>query len=214
MNGFDTIIWDWNGTLLNDTDICIESINCLLSDRKLPLLTREKYLETFGFPVIDYYKRIGFDLEKEPFEIPARQYIEIYTSKIKDCRLHNSAEQILAFFKGKGIRQFILSASELGILEKSINHFNIRSFFDDFIGLDNHFASSKTELGLKLFRNQGVKPDRACFIGDTTHDFEVATSLGCKCVLVADGHQSLSRLKKTGATVFEKLEMITELFEQ
>jgi phosphoglycolate phosphatase len=212
MKGFDTIIWDWNGTLLNDIDICIESINCLLSDRKLPLLSREKYLDIFGFPVIDYYKRIGFDLQKEPFEIPARQYIEIYTSKIKACCLHNSAVQVLTFFKNKGFRQLILSASELNILEESVDHFNIRNFFETFMGLDNHFATSKTELGLQLFRNLDINPDKACFIGDTTHDFEVAAMLGCKCILVAEGHQSFSKLKDTGTIVIEKLEMITELF--
>jgi phosphoglycolate phosphatase len=213
MKGFDTIIWDWNGTLLNDIDICIESINCLLSDRKLPLLSRDKYLDIFGFPVIDYYKRLSFDFEKEPFEIPARQYIEIYTSKIGECRLHNSAIQVLNFFKTRGFRQLILSASELTILEESILHFNIQNFFEDFTGLDNHFATSKTELGLQLFENLKINPHSACFIGDTTHDFEVATALGCQCILVADGHQSISRLKETRTTVVEKLELIIELFE-
>jgi phosphoglycolate phosphatase len=214
MIGFDTIIWDWNGTLLNDTDVCIESINSLLSDRKLPLLTREKYLDTFGFPVIDYYNRIGFDFNKEPFEIPARQYIDIYSSKITECRLHDSAIQVLTFFKSKGFRQLILSASELGILEKSIDHFNIRHFFDGFSGLDNHFATSKTELGLKLFKNHCIEPDKACFIGDTTHDFDVAIALGCKSILVADGHQNFSKLNETDAIVIDKLEMITDFFRE
>jgi phosphoglycolate phosphatase len=216
MKGFDTIIWDWNGTLLNDVDICIESINGLLSDRKSPLLSREKYLDIFGFPVSDYYKRVGFDFEKEPFEIPANQYIEIYTSKISnnECQLHDSAIQVLTFFKNMGFRQFILSASELGILEKSIEHFGIRHFFDGFTGLDNHFATSKADLGLLLLQNQGIDHDKACFIGDTTHDFEVATALGCECILVADGHQNILKLKETGALVIEKLEMITDCFNQ
>jgi phosphoglycolate phosphatase len=212
MKDIDTIIWDWNGTLLNDIDICIESINSLLSNRGLPLLSREIYLETFGFPVVDYYKKIGFDFQKEPFEIPARQYIEIYTSKIKDCRLHDSTIQVLTFFKNRDYRQLILSASEHGILEDSINHFNINHFFEAFSGLDNHFATSKAELGLQLIHNRSIEPVRACFVGDTTHDFEVATALGCQCILVANGHQSISKLKNTGASVIEKLEMIMGLF--
>jgi len=213
MKDFDTIIWDWNGTLLNDIDICIESINCLLSDRKLPLLSRDKYLDIFGFPVIDYYKRLGFDFEKEPFEVPARQYIEIYSSKIKESHLHDSAVPVLTYFKNRGYRQLILSASELTILQESICHFNIQGFFEDFTGLDNHFATSKTELGMQLFRNLSIDPKKACFIGDTTHDFEVAKALGCQCILIADGHQSLSKLKETGTIVIRKLEMITEFFD-
>jgi phosphoglycolate phosphatase len=213
MKGFDTIIWDWNGTLLNDIDICIESINCLLTDRKLPLLSREKYLELFGFPVIEYYKKIGFDFQKEPFEIPAKQYVDIYTSKIVNCLLHDSAIEVLTFFKNKGFRQMLLSASELGILEKSINHFNLLSFFETITGLDNLFASSKTEIGFRLFKDFSIVPEKTCFIGDTIHDFEVANILGCQCILVADGHQSFSKLKGSGAFVTEKLKLIPTLLD-
>jgi phosphoglycolate phosphatase len=68
---FDSIIWDWNGTLLNDVEVAINSINRLLYDRNLVPLTLERYLDVFTFPVQDYYEVIGFDLINEPFEIPA-----------------------------------------------------------------------------------------------------------------------------------------------
>jgi len=214
MNGINTIIWDWNGTLLNDTDICIETINCLLSDRKLPIVSRKKYLELFGFPVIDYYKKIGFDFDKEPFEIPAHQYIDIYTSKIKECQLHRSALEVLTYFKNRGFRQMILSASELTVLEHSINYFNIIHYFEAITGLNNHFATSKAELDLNMFRQIRIVPEEACLIGDTSHDFEVATQLGCQCILVANGHQSFKKLKKIGRIVVKKLELIPDHFNQ
>ena len=60
---YESIIWDWNGTLLNDVRIAIDSINYLLLDRKLVPLTLERYLEVFTFPVQNYYEQIGFDLK-------------------------------------------------------------------------------------------------------------------------------------------------------
>ncbi|MCK4288095.1 MAG: HAD hydrolase-like protein, partial [Bacteroidales bacterium] len=60
-----TIIWDWNGTLLNDIDICINSINILLEHRNIENLTKEIYKEIFTFPVKDYYSKAGFDFTKE-----------------------------------------------------------------------------------------------------------------------------------------------------
>jgi len=42
-------------------------------------------------------------------------------------------------------------------------------------------------------------------IGDTVHDFEVATELGCKCVLIANGHQSCEILQSTGVLVLDRL---------
>jgi len=212
MNGITAIIWDWNGTLLNDTGICIESINTLLNDRNLPLLDRNKYLDVFGFPVIDYYQRIGFDFNAEPFDIPAMQYINLYTQKVKECSLHNTAIATLDFFRRKGVKQLLLSASEIGILENSIAHFKIAHFFDGIAGLDNHYATSKTEIGKQLLTSHGILPENACLIGDTTHDFEVAKEIGCRCVLVADGHQSAIKLKETGAVVVDTLENVKRLF--
>jgi phosphoglycolate phosphatase len=212
MEGVSAIIWDWNGTLLNDTDSCIETINSLLNDRNLPLLDRKRYLDVFGFPVIDYYKRIGFDFTIEPFDIPAMQYIDLYTQKVKDCALHDSAIAVLEFYRSKGFKQLVLSASEIGILENSIAHFNIDHFFDGIAGLDNHYATSKTEIGKRLLTAHAIPPENACLIGDTTHDFEVAQQIGCRCLLVADGHQPAYKLKQTGAVVVEKLEEVMRLF--
>lgn len=212
MDQVNTIIWDWNGTLLNDTDICVETINCLLEDRGLPQINRKKYLENFGFPVIDYYRRIGFDFNVEPFDIPAMQYINLYTQKVEKCRLHEATLPVLNFFYSKGFNQLLLSASEVGILQTSISHFKIANFFNGLAGLDNHFATSKTEIGVQMLNSHHIKPNNACLIGDTIHDFEVAQVMGCHCILVADGHQPLSKLMETGALVVEKLNEVRSIF--
>jgi phosphoglycolate phosphatase len=71
-----SIIWDWNGTLLNDLDFCISTINILLKKRELPLLNHYSYKEVFSFPVKDYYQAVGFDFSKEDFAIPAQEFID------------------------------------------------------------------------------------------------------------------------------------------
>ena len=63
----ETIIWDWNGTLLNDLRLCVKTINSLLEKRSLPVLTTSSYKEVFSFPVKDYYEKVGFDFSKEDF---------------------------------------------------------------------------------------------------------------------------------------------------
>ena len=55
---YDTIIWDWNGTLLNDVDMCINCMNQLLQPRNIALLDHKKYQEVFTFPVQDYYEKM------------------------------------------------------------------------------------------------------------------------------------------------------------
>ena len=65
-----SIIWDWNGTLVDDAPVFINIMNFFLSQRNLPLITLEDYRRSFVFPVKNYYKNLGFDFSKESFLFP------------------------------------------------------------------------------------------------------------------------------------------------
>ena len=204
----NTIIWDWNGTLLNDTDYCVSTMNALLADRELPLLNTKKYREVFSFPVKDYYQTIGFDFTKEDFSIPAHQYIDLYNRGFDQCSLQESTVEVLSFFRAKGVRQFVLSAMEHEMLEKTLNQKGILHFFEGVAGLTDHYAVSKVDQGKMLMKNFGIEQAKTWLIGDTVHDFEVADALGITCVLVAEGHQSAERLYKTDAKVIRNLQQL------
>lgn len=205
-----TIIWDWNGTLLNDLDFCIATINSLLGKRNLPLLDRDSYQENFTFPVKDYYAAIGFDFSKEEFEIPAREFIDKYDAGVKTCKLHENAIDVLSHFKRKNTRQFVLSAMQQNMLEQTLKHNSIFDYFEGVYGLDNHYAVSKIERGKQLLSQYTIDKNTTWIIGDTNHDFEVAKSLGIKCILIADGHQSGKRLKRSDATVISELKLLLQ----
>ena len=200
-----TIIWDWNGTLLNDLDICISTINVLLKKRDLPLLDRGSYKEVFSFPVKDYYQAVGFDFEKEDFAIPAREFIDLYDCRVSECNLHSLAVEVLTHMKSKGYRQFVLSAMKQNMLEETLKQNGIFHFFEGIAGLNDHYAVSKIERGIQLINQFKIDKKDAVIIGDTIHDYEVAKELDLKCLLITDGHQSADRLKETGAKTISGL---------
>lgn len=206
-----SIIWDWNGTLLNDLDFCISIINKLLQKRNLTLLNQSSYRNIFSFPVKDYYAAIGFDFSKEDFSIPAQEFIDLYDAGVKNCVLHNSAIEVLTHFRNRGKRQFVVSAMKQNMLEQTLKQNNIFNFFEGIVGLDNHYAVSKIESGVQLLSKFNIEKENATIIGDTIHDFEVAENLGIKCILIADGHQSENRLRQTGANIIPSLKKITEI---
>lgn len=206
-----SIIWDWNGTLLNDLDFCISTINTLLQKRQLDLLDRFSYKEVFSFPVKDYYEAIGFDFSKEDFSIPAQEFIDLYNSGVARCRLHPAAAEVLEHFKNMGLRQFVLSAMQQNMLEETLKHQHIFNYFEGVAGLNDHYAVSKIERGEQLIERFKINKAQATIIGDTNHDFEVAEQLEIDCILVADGHQSEDRLKATGAKVIDNLKQLKSL---
>jgi phosphoglycolate phosphatase len=205
------IIWDYNGTLLNDLAIGVLSINQMLEPRNLPLLTTEKYREVFTFPVKDYYESVGFNFEKEDWDATAKEFIANYTALLPQSTIFPEAKELLSFFAENGKKQFILSAMEQNMLLDSAKSENITNYFTEISGIDNIYASSKIENGKSLIAKYQLLPNEVCLLGDTSHDYEVAKELGCDCILVAAGHQSYEKLKETGCpNVVNHLKQITQ----
>ncbi len=199
------ILWDWNGTLFDDAWLCRQILNELLSARAKPTVDHERYQEVFGFPVKDYYRKVGFDFSAEPFEKPAREFIARYEARRLECSMRREARDVLESICEAGIKQSVLSAYEQSALEQIVEHFGVTEFFSCIRGLDNPYAAGKIDLGRQMILDLDLDPSSLVLVGDTTHDFEVARELGMGCVLVPGGHHSRARLESCGATVVESL---------
>jgi phosphoglycolate phosphatase len=195
------VIWDFNGTLINDIDPVVTSVNTQLTQRGLPAVTAEHYREVFGFPVEDYYRRLGLTFETETIADLAEGFFAEYTPKLKGCSLHEGILEALDHLAILGMRQFVLSAMEQGMLREMICHAGIDGFFEGVYGLANQEGASKITRGEELLRDFDIDPATALLIGDTDHDAEVGDALGVKTVLVATGHQAEHRLRATQARV-------------
>jgi len=205
LNKYKYIIWDWNGTLLNDVDYCVGCMNQLLSERKMPQLTKERYQEIFTFPVQDYYQKLGFDFQKESFSIVGHAFMDLYFKDLHTCELHPEAKQVLSYFKEKSLQQFILSAMEHHSLIELIDKMNIAHYFSGVYGIDNHLAAGKIDRARNMIEEHGIDVSQALLIGDTIHDKEVADELGCDMVFIAIGHQSKNKLQKESNEVLNSL---------
>lgn len=200
-DNFQTVIWDWNGTLLDDVDICVRSINILLEKRNLPVLDRNRYRELFNFPVSDYYQKIGFDYAKENYEALAGEYMELYFRHLPGASLTTDVVRLLQAFASAGCNQMIISAMRQEDLDASVFRFGIRSYFSGIFGARDHFANGKIEHARSVFHELNIEPDQAILLGDTCHDAELASALGCQCILFSNGHFARHRLLPCGYPV-------------
>ena len=205
-----TILWDFNGTLLDDAHICIDAINILLRNRGKREIDMQTYRKIFTFPVREYYIRAGFDFIAEPFEKPAMEFIDHYDIMVRKARLFDDVEPSLKKIKERGCQQMVLSAMQQDFLDVLIDELGVRKYFGQVSGIDNHYADGKTETARKLVN--GLQGE-VLLIGDTLHDFEVASELGIGIILVARGHQSRERLEATGAAVVATLGEVVEMLK-
>ena len=198
------ILWDYNGTILDDVDAGIASVNKLLRDRKLKTLDSvDEYHAVFTFPVINYYKKLGFDFERESFDIIAELWIAEYSEQLKKCTLRDGVREMLSELSQKGLRQSVISAADDSMLKAQLSSYGITHFFDEICGIEGIKAESK----LHIARSWREKhPDAAAlFIGDTLHDLDTARAASADCVLVCGGHQSEADLMSAGVPVVKTI---------
>ena len=211
--GYKHIIWDWNGTLLNDRQFCIKIMNGVLSRRDMDEMTEEWCLDNFCVPLKDYYVKLGFDFDKEPFSISGTEFIHQYMKRIHEPDLHLYAQESLKYFQNNKLSQSLLSASSRTMLNEILQYHDIHDYFIKIVGQDDHYAHGKESSGKAWMDELDCGPHEVLLIGDTIHDKEVADAIGADCVLVCHGHVSRWRLEETGASVFENLKGVINWFE-
>ncbi len=200
------LVWDWNGTLLDDLKQSMHALNEVCKACNKEAITDvDLYRRYFQFPVKEYYRKVGFDFEVTPFEYLAKIYMDDYQPKSISAPLHQDALLCLNTIKQLGYDQYLLSASDLTYLQKQLSYHCLQPYFKKIYGLDNIHAKSKVALAHQFVKEQQVDVKDVYFIGDSVHDFEVASSVGCHCILIANGHEHIDKLKACGCEVYDDL---------
>ena len=205
---YSHLIWDFNGTILDDVRLGIDSVNAMLARRGLPTLPDEEaYRRVFGFPIEAYYRRLGFDFEREDYAtVLAPEWVALYMAGESACPLREGVINALRSIRDCGVRQIVLSATNLPQLQAQLTRLGLASEFEEILGLDNIHAHSKKTLAVAWKeRHPRAVP---LFLGDTLHDADVADAIGADCILLSGGHQDRERLAARGKTVIDSLDEV------
>lgn len=190
------VIFDYNGTILYDTDLCVEALNHLRATHDLTPFSEADYRRQFQFPIMSFYEQIGFDFEKESFDQLGVRYIEHYVKNLHRCAVYEGLRDLLKELQKRQIKTAILTALNQDLLMDQLSIFDLNGYFSATFGLPDHRAHSKIERGRELIEHLGVCPSETIVVGDTLHDLEVAEALGAEALLLADGHQDEERLRQ------------------
>jgi phosphoglycolate phosphatase len=204
-----TIIWDWNGTLLNDIDYNINVVNILLKRRGQRILARDEYRMLKKVPIKQFYNNIGINVTNDNvFSEIIKEYWTIYNDNYMQLELNENAENILRKIQKNGIKNYLLSLTNNKELIKQIDLFDIKGYFEKIIGSSDLEARNKIDRAKELIEKERINIKETLFIGDVINDHEVAEKLGMQCILYSNGHQKIDRNKKF--IVIEDLDKINE----
>ena len=202
------ILWDWNGTLLDDTDAALKTLNIMIAERGGQPIEMPFYLDNFAFPVRPFYDKIGIVArDEDEWNYIAREYHEVYLRQQK--ALNRGAFAALEAAKAAGCRQSIVSALRQDLLEEETKRYGVAGYFDYLYGSNNLDGASKLSRARELMARLATSDERRAagggssfvLIGDALHDKEVADALGIPCVMCAQGSHAAWRLRAVAPTV-------------
>ena len=195
------IVWDWNGTIVDDAFLFVKIMNSVLDDYDLPNISLQYYKQTFCFPIQNYWHSLGFRFNKKQFNVVNKVFIQRYKKALFEPLLHKNIVSVFGELRRRGLSQFVLSASPRPLLVSSIKHYNIGGFFSSAWGVNNLNAEGKKSLALNLIKSSKIRAEETLMIGDTEYDYRVARAVGFTPLLVSCGHFNKKRLSCLDAPV-------------
>ena len=202
------VIFDWNGTLVNDTDVFVDVLNVLLDRRKINRINLQIYRDLFCFPIIDFYKKIGLDVSRDEFSQLKKEFVSEYEKRKYRAKLFPETIDILDRLLKNNIGLSVLSASNQNTLNDLVQYYSIAGFFQHIVGVNNYIADGKIQQGIKLLDSIDSNKTDLLMIGDTNLDYAVSQELGVDCVLISHGHQSIKQLELCNNTIIQSFDVL------
>lgn len=203
------VFFDFNGTLLDDLDLCCEIEFTMMSSYGLKPYTMKEYCDKFYFPVKNYYHDVGF--KDEDYPMLAEFFMKSYSERwLGETKLFSGCKDALLNLKKKGYKLYCLSATKYGLLKEQLKFLNILECFDDICGARDNMAHGKIDYGKAFIFEHKIDPAETIMVGDTEHDYETADALGFKCIMFSKGHCSRWRLEKLPCPICDSYSQIVE----
>ncbi|MFY1634394.1 HAD family hydrolase [Solwaraspora sp. WMMB335] len=198
------LVWDWNGTLLDDLALVVASTNHAIATVDGPVLTAEQHRTAFRRPVADYYAEVlGRVVDAEEFGRLDRIFHDAYRAGLTTCALAEDAERALRGWAGTQSLLSMWFHDELVLL---VETYGLSATFRRIDGLRTEVGGDRKAAHLDQHLSQlGVDPVTTVLIGDSIDDADAAEAVGASCVLYTGGFTDPDRLRARGVPVAESL---------
>ncbi|MFE7615407.1 HAD family hydrolase [Streptomyces sp. NPDC057496] len=210
------LVWDWNGTLLDDNVAVVGATNAAFGEIGLEPITLEQYREMYCVPIPRFYERLLGRLPTEAeWERMDGVFHRHYTEQRAACGLTEGAEELLAQWRLAGRSQSLLSMYGHDELVPVVRGYGIEPHFVRVDGRTGPSGGSKARhMERHLAALEGISPQHTVVIGDAVDDAVAAAHVGAKAVLYTGGSHSRASLEAAGVPVVDSLAEAAHLAER
>lgn len=203
------IIWDWNGTLLDDLPVVVGAVDHTVRRLGGDPVTHDDYRDHYTRPVRLLYERLtGHTLTDAEWRMIDREFHRVYHDRVHEVELAEHAVAALDSVLSVGQTQSLLSMYAHPELVDVVDRFDIGHYFihvQGLVGLPGGRKAEHLERHLADLRTRGVEAGTTVMIGDTPDDAHAAADHGIPCVLYDGGSHHRRDLEQVGVPVVDSL---------
>ncbi|MEU8223245.1 HAD hydrolase-like protein [Kribbella sp. NPDC048915] len=209
------VVWDWNGTLLNDNHAVLAAVNGVCAGFGRGELTWAEWQAAYARPMrLSYEQILGRRLDDTEWAQVDKLYHDRYDEILHTCELAADALDALRACAASGRTQSLLSMWFHARLTPTVEQYGLTSYFTRIDGLPGEVGGgSKADSLIRHLDAQQLDPADVVLIGDVVDDAEAARSAGTHCVLVTTGAMTPDSLQTTGAPVATSITQALNLLE-
>ncbi|WP_422737078.1 HAD family hydrolase [Micromonospora sp. WMMD729] len=198
------LVWDWNGTLLNDLSLVVAATNAVFASVGGPTVTLEEHRTRFRRPIADYYAEVlGQAVDDEAFGRLDRIFHDAYRDGLTTCELAADARTAMAAWDGS---QSLLSMWFHEELVPTVHTYGLTGHFTRVDGLRATVGGDRKAESLRQHLAElGVDGSAVVLIGDSIDDADAALAVGGRAVLYTGGFTDPARLRASGHPVADTL---------
>lgn len=201
--GYQTVLFDMDGTILNTLSDITDSINHMLREMGYPLRTEDEVRAFLGNGSMALVKKsLGDGTGEDQAQRAFRLYRSWYAdhADIKTSPYEGIAE-LMRKLREKGIKAAVASNKpEATVRLLCDRHFPglVNACVGD---VDSRRRKPYPDMIDAVLQDMGADKDRAVYIGDTEVDVQTARNAGLACISVSWGFRLRRQLEESGASV-------------
>lgn len=213
-------VFDWNGTLFDDTPATLKATNACLCSFGRPEIDMHTMQETFSFPLIHFYERMGVSVDDylARAEAESAVYLDCYEKCKHECGIMEGSVELLEWLTEKDVHCMILSNHLQTHLDVDVDMLGLTGYMRHISGNETKATITKglsKQIRLEAYmKEHGYTADKAFIIGDSHEEPELAKRLGLLGISISGGLLSAARLEKYKADyIVHKLAEVRPILE-
>lgn len=208
-----TVVYDWNGTLLDDVGISFDCFLITLEMLGAKPPTLEEYKNNYDIPIRRLYMASGVpeQLFLEKINGVFHTFYSHYKQRADKAVLRSGVADTLSSLHGKNVKQIIASNDIGDRIKHQITRLSINDFIHDVVAFSDMESRKvpKGELLKQYMKREKIPAHNAVMVGDVMEEIQIARELGMASIAITDGYVTESRLR--AAKPDHVIHSITEL---